>query len=157
MVRAFLIALGFVAVTLPLTWFWFEEGRALYGLFFTAVAKPFYPFLGLDSVPIAAYRDRYINLIPFVGLMLVTPSLTLRRRLGGLVIGLLLLVLSHLLLNATPVFLRSQRATLPFAAAALSDALPFMIWFVLAREPLMRMVTRIGSRSSKKPRQTEPS
>ncbi len=147
MVRALLIALGFVAVTLPLTWLWFEGGRAFYGGVFTAVARPFYALLGLESVPIAAYRERYINLIPFVGLMLATPALTWRRRFGGLFAGLLLLLLSHLLLNVTPAFLPNQRATLPFAAAALSDALPFMIWVVLAREPLMRLVAQIVDRS----------
>lgn len=139
MKRALLVALAFLGVTLPATWLWLEWGQQAYGSVFGSTARTLYDLIGLDGVPVVRQRLRYINVIPFAGLMLVTPGLPVRRRLGGLGVGLLLLVASHLLLNALGASIPGG-ARLPTAAAILSDALPFVLWVVIARVPLGRLV-----------------
>ena len=140
--RGLLVVLGFLAVTLPATWLWIEWAQQAYGAVFGPAAKAVYGFLGLEQVPVFAQRLRYINLVPFLGLMLVTPGLALPRRIGGLGIGLLLLFASHMVLNALGAWLPAGERRLPAGAAVVSDALPFVIWVVIARQPLRRFVER---------------
>lgn len=141
MKRALLVGLAFLLVTLPATWLWLEWGQQAYGSVFGPTARTLYDLLGLDGIPVKRERLRYINLVPFVGLMLVTPGLPLRRRLGGLAVGLLLLFASHLLLNALGSSIPGG-TRLPTTAAIVSDALPFVLWVAIAREPLKRFVRR---------------
>ena len=61
--------------------------------------------------------------------MLVTPGLGWRRRLGGLLAGLFALFVSHLALNLTE---GPRRGSLPIMPSMLSDALPFVLWVVVA-------------------------
>ena len=70
-----LLVLGFVAITIALTFFWEESGRVTYGRFLKAVAPPIYDLFGVGDARVGAFRQRYINWVPFVGLMLVTPGL----------------------------------------------------------------------------------
>lgn len=130
MKRAILVALGFVLVTIALTWFWEEGGRGLYGRFLRNVAPPIYDVFGFGDARVGAFRQRYINWIPFVGLMLVTPGLAHSRRAGGLAGGLFLLFVGHLALNLTERV--HKAAHLPFVPSLLSDALPFLLWILFA-------------------------
>ncbi len=121
---------GFVVVTIGLTWVWTEWGRVAYGHFLKAVAPPIYELIGFGDARVGAFRQRYINFVPFVGLVLVTPGLTLRRRSIGLACGLFALFVGHLALNLTERVHRG--AHLPFVPSLLSDALPFVFWIVVA-------------------------
>ncbi|MBB82656.1 MAG: hypothetical protein CL931_02440 [Deltaproteobacteria bacterium] len=125
-----LLVLGFVAITIALTFLWEESGRVTYGRFLKAVAPPIYDLFGVGDARVGAFRQRYINWVPFVGLMLVTPGLAWRRRLGGLAGGLVLLFAGHLALNLTERV--HKAAQLPFVPSLVSDALPFLLWVLFA-------------------------
>lgn len=130
MKRAIPVILGFVVITIALTWVWEEGGRHLYGRFLKTVAPTIYDWIGFGDARVGSMRQRYINWIPFVGLMLVTPRLAARRRFSGLAGGLGLLFFGHLALNLTE---RMHKAShLPFVPSLLSDALPFLLWILFA-------------------------
>jgi len=130
MKRTLLVVGGFVLVTLLLTWFWTEWGRVHYGHFLKLVAPPIYDAIGFGDARVGAYRQRYINFVPFVGLVLVTPGIVLRRRLIGLFGGITALFVGHLALNLTEGAHRG--AHLPFVPSLVSDALPFVLWIIVA-------------------------
>ena len=135
---ALLVVLSFVVVSLGLTWLWNEWLRAGYAQLFFAVARPLYDFLGFEEARAVAFRQRYINFVPFVSLVLVTPGLSIRRRALGLVFGLLFIFVCHLGLNLTEI-LQPGRA-LPIVPSVVSDALPFLVWIVIAYPVLAKFL-----------------
>jgi hypothetical protein len=145
MKRIVLFTLGFAGLTLLLTWLWLAGGNAHYGLTMQPIAREINEWMGLSG-PGTMLRNRFINIVPFVALMLITPRLSFRRRFGGLVLGLLVLVASHLALNAMAVSLQATRH-FPPTAALLSDAEPFILWFVLARDFIQESVKGIRNSS----------
>lgn len=128
---------AFVAITLVLTWLWNEGGRVAYGRFLKTVAPPIYDLLGFDGARVGAFRQRYVNFVPFIGLVLVTPGLPTRRRLLGLGIGLVVLFLGHLALNLTETG-HGRTRHLPILPSLLSDTLPFLVWLGVASPRLAR-------------------
>ena len=141
--RALLVVAGFAAITIGLTWLWGEWGRVEYGRLLKTVAPPIYELIGFPDARVGALRQRYINWVPFVGLVLVTPGLALRRRAIGLFAGLGLLFVSHLMLNLTERWQPGR--SLPVVASLISDALPFVIWIVVAHPVVSRwFVARQG-------------
>src|SRR5262245_12395787 len=97
--RLLWFALSVVALTVPLTWLWVNGGREWYGWSLAPVANAIYALLGLDGVTFFP-RDRYINQVPFGALVLLTPGLPMRRRLGGLALGTLAIFALQMILNA---------------------------------------------------------
>ena len=70
------------------------------------------------------------NLAPFIALTLATTGITMRRRLGVLLIGTPIILLSHLI---TIIFRFTEgRSPLPTAIGFISITLPFLLWIVLA-------------------------
>lgn len=135
MKRPALVVLGFVAITLVLAWSWEEAGlRISYARFLKTTGRPILDLVGLEDVRIVGGRLRYINWIPFVGLMLVTPGLTVRRRGAGPAIGLVALYASHLLINVTQ---RGGAPQIPLVPSLVSDTLPFLLWLAAAH-PVVR-------------------
>ncbi len=122
---------AFAAITLLLTWLWGEGGRMAYGRFLKDVAPPIYDLIGFEGARVGAFRQRYVNFIPFVGLVLVTPHLSARRRALGLLLGLAALFVGHLALNLTEVGAGRARH-LPLVPSLVSDTLPFLIWLIVA-------------------------
>lgn len=133
--RTLLRIVAFVAVTLALTWIWEEGGRVAYGRFLKLVAPPLYDLIGFEGARVGAFRQRYVNFVPFVGLVLVTPGLTLRRRLGGLALGLFALFAGHLALNLTEIG-QGRTRHLPMVPSLVSDTLPFLLWLLVAAPAL---------------------
>ena len=130
MKRTLLITAAFVAVTIGLTWFWEEFGRLQYGRFLKTVAPTIYDWIGFGDARIGAMRQRYINWIPFVGLVIITPGLAFRRRSTGLALGLAILFIGHLGLNLTEGARRTGH--LPFVPSLVSDTLPLILWVIVA-------------------------
>jgi hypothetical protein len=150
-VKALLTLLKIVVISVPLTWLWLVWGRDAYGEFFLHVAMPIYGALGLtDVVPIGA-RDRFINYLPFLILMLITPRIPWRRRLIGIAVGFTVIFCVHLVFvyiaNPTtthgdaPLTAHGFMRIVP--ANALSDSIPFVLWVVLAREFVWEKVAKI--------------
>lgn len=127
----------FAAVTLALTFLWEEGGRIAYGRFLKTVAPPLYDLVGFEGARVGAFRQRYVNFVPFVGLVLATPGLSLRRRLLGLGLGLFTLFLGHLGLNLTEVG-QGRGRHLPLVPSLVSDTLPFLLWLFVAAPALAR-------------------
>ena len=135
MMKVVLRVAAFGAITLLLTWLWGEGGRILYGNFLKLVAPSIYDVIGFEGARVGAFRQRYVNFVPFIGLLLVTPGLPWRRRLVGLVVGLFVLFCGHLALNLTEAGAGRARH-LPILPSLVSDTLPFIVWVVVAAPAL---------------------
>lgn len=135
MTKALLRIAAFAVVTLGLTYLWDEGGQALYGRFLKTVAPSIYDVLGFDGARVGALRQRYVNFVPFIGLVLVTPNLSVRRRAVGLALGLFALFVGHLGLNLTEIGAGRARH-LPLVPSLVSDTLPFLVWLVVAAPAL---------------------
>jgi len=126
-------------VSVTLSWLWLSHGKYFYGQFFGGLARPFFDLIGQEDI-IVAFRDRFINIVPFLALMAVTPGLSLLRRSAGTLVGLLMLFCSHLLLTwlagVTPRSsaggFASHAFTIRLASILFSDSLPFLIWATIA-------------------------
>lgn len=132
MKRALLLALSFAGLTALGTWLWLAGGDALYAKAIAPLAREIYQLLGISGRG-TLRRTRFINLVPFTALMLLTPRLASRRRLAGLLLGWLVLVVSHIALNGYAMA-SGSKGKLPPVAALASDAMPFVLWLVFARE-----------------------
>jgi len=144
------IALELVVLSVGLSWLWLSHGKYIYAEFFGSVARPFFDLIGREDVVIA-FRDRFINLVPFVVLMAVTPGLSPLRRSLGTLLGLAALVCGHLALTwlagITP---RSggggftlNTFTIRLGAMLFSDSLPFLLWAVIAARQARGLASRL--------------
>lgn len=139
--RILLVLLKIVAVSTPLTWLWLVWGREAYGKLFLQLAMPIYGMFGLTTVVPDGARDRFINYLPFLILMLVTPRLTPTRRLVGSLAGFLIIFAAHVafvyvadLEAARGAAMTHSRFVRIVPANTLSDSLPFVLWVVIARD-----------------------
>ena len=139
MKQTLLFLIKFVALTAPLTWLWQVWGRSAYAAFYSPVAHAIYSFLGFDDIS-APGRERFINYIPFLALMILTPGLSRRRRLVGIALGLVALFSIHIAINLTHV---PGERSLPIGVSLFLDASPFLLWVLIAHE----FVSRIARRS----------
>lgn len=130
MKRALVAFLTFVATTIVMTSLWNRWGQEAYAEFLLSVAPGLYDAIGFGDARVGAYRQRYVNFIPFIGLVLATPGLALRRRFTGIGLGLFALFVSHLLLNLTERMGPGRH--LPFVPALISDTLPLIFWVIVA-------------------------
>ena len=161
--RPLLILLEFVAITVPLTWLWLNGGLEVYYGIFQRLAFPLLQEMGVNTFPPGLVRDRMINFIPFVALMLITPGLPVRRRFGGLAAGIPLIFLSHVLLAywAWATFVRDGQTAASmanfFPALLAADAFPLILWAVFANRFLLEMISRIlpAARPSEKEKSEE--
>lgn len=130
MKQAFLFLAKFIALTAPLTWLWMEWGAQAYRTIHAPAAHALYGILGLEQV-LTPGRERFISIIPYLALLLLTPRLSLRRRLVGLVGGLATLFLVHIFVQrwADP-----ESHLLPFSVKMFLDAFPFALWALFAHE-----------------------
>jgi hypothetical protein len=143
MKKATLIVLCFVVISIGLTWIWNEWARVSYAHLFNATARPLYDLIGFEEARVVGLRERYINFVPFVSLVLVTPGITLRRRMIGLSLGVLFIFFCHLALNLTELV--QPGVALPIVFSVVSDALPFLVWIVVAYPVLAKfLVTTIS-------------
>jgi len=138
MKKTLLIIVCFAIISIGLTWFWNEFARESYADLLKTVAPPIYKLIGFEGARVGALRERYINFVPFVSLLLVTPGLTLKRRSIGLVLGLFTIFVSHLALNLTELLQPGR--SLPAIPSVVSDAFPFFIWIFVAYPVLAKFL-----------------
>ena len=149
--RLLLTLLKVVAVSAPLTWLWLAWGREAYGKLFFALSLPIFGLLGVtDLVPEGA-RDRFINYLPFLILMLITPRLTWQRRVVGTCVGFVVIFFVHVLFvylvstaqEPTQATMTRQGFMRIVPANALSDSLPFALWVLIARDFVWESVAKL--------------
>jgi hypothetical protein len=146
--RVVLLTLEVVAVTIPLTWLWLAGGREAYHGVFVRVAAPLAAWLGLPSYQLIAVPQRFINYVPFLALMIVTPRLSLARRVLGTLVGFGVIGVGHLAFFVLSVAVYAEHGMTPraisalFPALLLSDSLPFILWAVIARGVLRDAIAR---------------
>jgi hypothetical protein len=159
------LLLEFVAITVPLTAFWLNGGREAYFQFFMFFARPILVGIGVTHFPPSLVFDRMVNMIPFLGLMLVTPQVSLRRRLGGIGLGYLVIFLSQVGLCywAFVSFIQdgqtAESKARYFPALIACDATPFVLWAIFANEyvsGLFRKVMPPGTMPPPRPRAPSP-
>ncbi len=139
---ALLFLVKFICLTVPLIWFWRVGGLGYYHAFYSPIAAAIYEWLGFEGVATPA-RDRYINLVPFLALMVLTPGLSRRRRLVGTAIGLLILFASHIAVNLTA---HPRTLALPRMVSLAMDAAPFFLWIIIANEFVRDLLVRAGAK-----------
>jgi hypothetical protein len=143
--RLLLLLVLFFALTIPLAWLWQEWGVRRYVAFLLAIMLKLrdtlgWPFAGKGSGGISL---RFLSHVPFLVLVLITPRLSVRRRVLGAFFGSVFIAISHLfiitLVNAA--FLTGDRVFHKVAPFVLvMDGLPFLIWLVVARDFLRTLV-----------------
>ncbi len=127
---ALLFLVKFVCLTAPFVWLWHVGGLSIYHALFSPIASAIYEWLGFEGVATPA-RDRYINIIPFLALMVLSPKMSTRRRLVGTAIGLVILFAIHIAVNLVA---HPETLWLPRWASLILDAAPFVLWIVIANE-----------------------
>ena len=143
--RLLLLLVLFFALTIPLGWLWQEWGVERYVAFLFAIMRKLrdtlgWPFAGKGGGGLSL---RFMSHVPFLVLVLLTPRLSLRRRVLGALLGSAFIAVTHLfiitLVNA--VFLTGEsvfRRVAPFVL--IMDGLPFLAWLVVARDFLSTLV-----------------
>ncbi|MCP5039531.1 MAG: hypothetical protein GY944_00790 [bacterium] len=146
--RVLLQILKVICLTVPVTWLWLEWGRAAYGRLFAQLAIPIFGFLGMTRVIPLGARDRFINYLPFLILMVVTPRMGWLRRVVGIVVGFVAIFFLQVFfvymaevvgveggeVNRQDVYEKMLPVML------LCDAFPFVLWIVIAKD-FVREVT----------------
>jgi hypothetical protein len=146
------MVLEFFGLTVPLTWVWLQWGREAYYRAFVKVSRPILIALGVTGVRRDLVHDRFINYLPFLALMVVTPGLSLRRRVVGSLVGCFVLYLGHIGLTYASflTFIKHgpTRDSMSnyFPALMLSDALPFILWAIIANDLLREGASRLLGR-----------
>ncbi len=137
--RAFLFLLKFILLSGTLTWLWIEWGRQIYGRVFSTLVTPLYASLGI--VGFQGSRERYINYIPFLVLMLITPRVRAARRFGGIAVGFLVIFTFHVFLSLWAQLAQPAGESLTRDSVAMflpvvlfSDALPFVLWALICHQ-----------------------
>ena len=147
--RKLLLGLSFVLLSVGLTWLWIAWLGAAYERLLLAVAGPLLELFGVTRIAESPAQKRFVAWVPFVVLMWLTPGMSLSRRAAGTLLGGLLLVAAHIGLVGIEQWAQSSRrpTTSPFGtilpAALFVDALPFMIWAVVAHRYLSGLFTRV--------------
>jgi len=150
--RAALLTLEFIAITVPLTWLWMEWGREAYADVFNPLAAPFLAWAGYPNSQIGSIPQRFINYVPFLALMAITPRLSPMRRVFGTAIGCVAIFVGHVAFVLASIWAYARYGETPeavarlFPALVLCDALPFVVWAVIAH----RFVRDIAMRASRR-------
>lgn len=144
----FVIKLIAASACLYVLWEW--KGQRWYALFFRQAALAAY---GLIGVQLAALRDalnitaeRFFNILPFLSLMIAAWGITWQRRIIGTIAGLVILLVWHLsftlvvqsIFNAHHFDQTAYKLLSPWFL--FSDALPFVLWVVIAYKPLTALL-----------------
>jgi hypothetical protein len=148
-IRPLLILVEFGLITAPLAWWWTQGGLESYYELFKRLAFPLLQELGVGHISPGLVRDRLAGFIPFVALMLVTPQMPLKRRLGGLGLGIVVIFFGHVALSywAWASFGRTgvsaDSMARYFPALIINDAVPFILWAFFANRFLLDRLQKV--------------
>ena len=136
--RLLLLTIEFLAITVPLGWLWIEWGRGAYLKLFVKIAEPIFLLIGVTELKPQLVLDHFINYVPFIVLMVITPKLSVKRRLVGIAVGLAVLFIGHVGLMSLASFatsnygLTQQAFSMLFPGFLVNDSLPFILWAIIA-------------------------
>jgi hypothetical protein len=150
MLKYSVLFLKFVAITVPLTWLWMEWGKEAYGTAFQGLARPIYDLLGYRTLRPSQVHERFLNFLPFLVLMLLTPRLSVVRRVTGIVVGCIVLMMFHVVFSLATAWgprtagggMTSEAFEISFAAYLFSDSLPLLLWAIIAHRVVADFATR---------------
>jgi hypothetical protein len=151
--RLWLVLAEIVAISAPLTWLWLEGGRRAYNRLLGWIAHPLFEALGLPSMKLNLVSPHFVSWIPFVVLMLVTPGLAPRRRVGGVLLGLAAIFPVHVACALVGALSHAAYGDSPRAVAfrfpllMFNDALPLILWALLAGDFVRDFVAGVLGRS----------
>lgn len=146
-----------LALSIPLTWLWVEGGRRAYNRALGAVVWPLCERLGLPSMKLGLVSPHFVSWLPFLVLMVLTPGLALRRRVLGTLLGLAAIFGVHVAcalvgaLSHAAYGTGARAVTLRYPALMMNDALPFVLWALIARDFLRDFALRALRRSGAGP------
>jgi hypothetical protein len=149
------ILVELAALSVALTWLWLAFGQAAYEAWFADAARPLLAALGADAVPDSPARRRFVSYVPFLVLMLGTPRLEWRRRLGGILLGVPLIFACHVGLVAVEWLSHTRYRPTPdsfstvLPAALFADAFPFLLWALFAGDTLRDLFSRAPARTDR--------
>ncbi len=156
-------ALAFIAITVPLTWWWMHGGADAYMAFFKQTATPIFKLLGVTNYPPSAVRDRFIGFVPFIALMAITPGLDLSRRIGAVLIAFPIVFLCQIALVYAVFKIvvqgggwNDQTRVALFPFTVLFDGLPLLLWAVFAHEFLADQLKKIIPAEAGSPGEPRP-
>ena len=144
--RSWLLVLEFFAITIPVAWLWIEWGRAAYLKFFLKLATPILMILGVTEFQPRLVQEHFLNYVPFLVLMVITPELTIRRRVIGTLVGFVIIFFDHIGLVSMAFVahsnygLSAKSFSTLFPALLFSDSLPFILWAIIASSYLKKAV-----------------
>ena len=136
--RLLLLAAKFLIITVPLGLIWIEWARTAYLNLFVKIATPVLLLFGVQDIFGKYVVDHFINYVPFLVLIVITPELSPKRRIVGGVIGFFLLFVGHIVLTTIAYYAihnygQTQKAfSVLFPGFLLNDSLPFIIWAIVA-------------------------
>jgi hypothetical protein len=154
--RVLLQALKIIGITVPVTWAWLEWGRAAYGRLFAELAIPIFGFFGLTRILPLGSRDRFINYLPFLILMIVTPRMSWLRRCAGIVVGFVLIFIMQVAFVYASELAGVQEGGVNrqdiyekmLPVLLICDAFPFMLWIVIAKDFVQEMTAKVFEKGS---------
>ena len=136
--RLWLLILEFLVITVPLAWLWLEWGRMAYLRIFVKLSTPILVILGVTEFKPNLVQEHFLNYVPFLVLMVITPQLSIRRRIIGTVVGFVIIFFDHIGLVSMAYVaysnygLSSKAFSTLFPALLFSDSLPFILWAIIA-------------------------
>jgi hypothetical protein len=154
--RHLLSALKIIGISVPVTWIWLEWGREAYGLLFAKLSIPIFGALGMTTIMPEGSRDRFINYLPFLILMVVTPRMTLLRRSAGIVIGFVVIFLFQVLFIYVSEVAGVERGVVEdtqvyaryLPIMLLCDAFPLALWAIIAKDFIQEITSKVFEESS---------
>jgi hypothetical protein len=145
-----LFVLKLIAASAILYAIWDWKGQMWYALLFRQTAIPAYGLLGIELVSLSEALNivvsRFFNILPFLSLMSAAWGISWRRRMIGALAGFLTLLIWHLaftlivssIIGAHQLDPTAYRLLSPWFL--LSDALPFVLWVIIAYKPLTALL-----------------
>lgn len=148
--RFLLSAVKIIGISVPITWLWLEWGRDAYGKLFALLTIPIFGALGLTNIMPEGSRDRFINYLPFLILMVVTPRMSMLRRVAGILVGFVVIFMFQVLFIYVAEVAGVERGVvdntrtyaLYLPIMLLCDAFPMVLWAIIAKDFVSEMATK---------------
>ena len=136
-----------LVLSIILYFLWYLKIGSYYVYFIDSISVHFVSSFGIKIDTLWYPTAIFYNFIPFISLMLFTININLKKRILRFLIGLLILILSHILFSITlsilqpdyHVPLSALNYKLSVSLSLFSQILPFLLWVILAKRNLLSL------------------